>query len=117
MLSNSNFSKDPSKVTPIELTTFMVAVNNYEKSVNPLPFIVKKKKGKSQNATPTLPQSQGPEASRSLHQKRKKPKSKKPPTKVIFTFLGVKDNLSDVVICAFLASQPNSPQLAREDLE
>ncbi|GKC30769.1 hypothetical protein Tco_1038063 [Tanacetum coccineum] len=28
-----------------------------------------------------------------------------------------KDNLSDAVICAFLASQPNSPQLAREDLE
>ncbi|GKF78298.1 hypothetical protein Tco_0230768, partial [Tanacetum coccineum] len=28
-----------------------------------------------------------------------------------------RDNLSDVVICAFLASQPNSPQLAREDLE
>nr|GEU90529.1 hypothetical protein [Tanacetum cinerariifolium] len=27
------------------------------------------------------------------------------------------DNLSDVVICAFLASQPNSPQLAREDLK
>ncbi|GJZ27067.1 copia protein [Tanacetum coccineum] len=27
------------------------------------------------------------------------------------------DNLSDAVICAFLASQPNSPQLAREDLE
>ncbi|GJV46268.1 ribonuclease H-like domain-containing protein [Tanacetum coccineum] len=27
------------------------------------------------------------------------------------------DNLSDVVIYAFLASQPNSPQLAREDLE
>ncbi|GJY85625.1 hypothetical protein Tco_0499651 [Tanacetum coccineum] len=27
------------------------------------------------------------------------------------------DNLSDVVICAFLVSQPNSPQLAREDLE
>ncbi|GKD09159.1 hypothetical protein Tco_1188844 [Tanacetum coccineum] len=27
------------------------------------------------------------------------------------------DNLSDLVICAFLASQPNSPQLAREDLE
>nr|GFA13623.1 hypothetical protein [Tanacetum cinerariifolium] len=27
------------------------------------------------------------------------------------------DNLSDVVICAFLASQPNSPQLVREDLE
>ncbi|GJS89237.1 hypothetical protein Tco_0771873 [Tanacetum coccineum] len=28
-----------------------------------------------------------------------------------------KDNLSDAVICAFQASQPNSPQLAREDLE
>ncbi|GJR38928.1 putative ribonuclease H-like domain-containing protein [Tanacetum coccineum] len=28
-----------------------------------------------------------------------------------------RDNLSDVMICAFLASQPNSPQLAREDLE
>nr|GFB42614.1 hypothetical protein [Tanacetum cinerariifolium] len=27
------------------------------------------------------------------------------------------DNLSDDVICAFFASQPNSPQLAREDLE
>ncbi|GJX62704.1 hypothetical protein Tco_0295604 [Tanacetum coccineum] len=27
------------------------------------------------------------------------------------------DNLSDVVICAFLASQPNSPQLSQEDLE
>ncbi|GJS57046.1 putative ribonuclease H-like domain-containing protein [Tanacetum coccineum] len=27
------------------------------------------------------------------------------------------DNLSDAVICAFLASQPNSPQLAREDLK
>ncbi|GJU76952.1 hypothetical protein Tco_1274022 [Tanacetum coccineum] len=27
------------------------------------------------------------------------------------------DNLSDTVICAFLASQPNSPQIAHEDLE
>ncbi|GKC41331.1 hypothetical protein Tco_1059053 [Tanacetum coccineum] len=27
------------------------------------------------------------------------------------------DNLSDDMICAFLASQPNSPQLAQEDLE
>ncbi|GKB78749.1 hypothetical protein Tco_0945644 [Tanacetum coccineum] len=27
------------------------------------------------------------------------------------------DNLSDAAICAFLASQPNSPQLAQEDLE
>ncbi|GKE09319.1 hypothetical protein Tco_1412870, partial [Tanacetum coccineum] len=28
-----------------------------------------------------------------------------------------RDNLSDAVICAFLDSQPNSPQLAQEDLE
>ncbi|GJV31917.1 putative ribonuclease H-like domain-containing protein [Tanacetum coccineum] len=28
-----------------------------------------------------------------------------------------RDNLSDAMICAFLASQPNTPQLAREDLE
>ncbi|GJU90880.1 hypothetical protein Tco_1303303 [Tanacetum coccineum] len=28
-----------------------------------------------------------------------------------------RDNLSDVVICAFLASQSNSPQLAQKDLE
>ncbi|GJU94239.1 ribonuclease H-like domain-containing protein [Tanacetum coccineum] len=27
------------------------------------------------------------------------------------------DNLSDAVICSFFASQPNSPQLAREDLQ
>ncbi|GJU74480.1 ribonuclease H-like domain-containing protein [Tanacetum coccineum] len=27
------------------------------------------------------------------------------------------DNLSDAVICAFLASQPNSPQISQEDLE
>nr|GEY57201.1 hypothetical protein [Tanacetum cinerariifolium] len=33
------------------------------------------------------------------------------------TQVNVVDNLSDVVICAFLASQPNSPQLAHKDLE
>nr|GFA02496.1 hypothetical protein [Tanacetum cinerariifolium] len=27
------------------------------------------------------------------------------------------DNLNDAMICAFLASQPNTPQLAKEDLE
>ncbi|GKB25528.1 hypothetical protein Tco_0864929 [Tanacetum coccineum] len=59
----------------------MVDVNNNEKSVNPLPFSIKKKTRKSQTVTSTLPQSQGPEASGSLPQKRRKPKSKKPPTK------------------------------------
>ncbi|GKC34673.1 hypothetical protein Tco_1047057, partial [Tanacetum coccineum] len=27
------------------------------------------------------------------------------------------DNLSDAIICAFLASQPNSPQIVHEDLQ
>nr|GEV03398.1 hypothetical protein [Tanacetum cinerariifolium] len=72
ILSNSNLSKDPSKVIPIELMDFMVAVNNREHSVNPLPFTVKKNKGKSRT---------GPEAPWSPPQKRKKPKSKKTPTK------------------------------------
>ncbi|GKC76641.1 hypothetical protein Tco_1127415, partial [Tanacetum coccineum] len=85
ILSNSNFSKDPSKVTHIELTDFMVALNKHEHLVNPLPFSVKKKKGKSQTVTPTLPQSQGPKASGSLPQKRKKPKCKKTPSKTKVT--------------------------------
>nr|GEZ50378.1 hypothetical protein [Tanacetum cinerariifolium]GFA43240.1 hypothetical protein [Tanacetum cinerariifolium]GFA58215.1 hypothetical protein [Tanacetum cinerariifolium] len=38
-------------------------------------------------------------------------------TQVNATFSTNIDNLSDAVICAFLASQPNSPQLAHEDLE
>nr|GEX49666.1 putative reverse transcriptase domain-containing protein [Tanacetum cinerariifolium] len=85
ILSNYNFSKDPSKVTLIELTAFLIAVNNNEKSVNPLPFSIKKKKRKSLTVTSTLPQSQGPEASGSLPQKRKDPKSRKPPTKTRVT--------------------------------
>ncbi|GJV00498.1 hypothetical protein Tco_1329768 [Tanacetum coccineum] len=47
--------------------------------VSPLPFSGKKKKVKSQTMTPTLPKSQGPEASESLPQKRKKLLSKKAP--------------------------------------
>ncbi|GKB43753.1 hypothetical protein Tco_0888695 [Tanacetum coccineum] len=39
------------------------------------------KKGKSQTMTPTLPKSQGPEASKALSKKSKKPKSKKTPAK------------------------------------
>ncbi|GJZ93599.1 hypothetical protein Tco_0665802 [Tanacetum coccineum] len=85
ILGNSKFSNDPSKVTPIELATFMVVVNNHENSVISLPFTVKKKKWKSQTVTPTLPQSQGPEASRSLPQKRKNHKSKKTLTETQIT--------------------------------
>nr|GEV44190.1 hypothetical protein [Tanacetum cinerariifolium] len=44
-------SVDPSKVTPIELTTFMVVVNNREHLVALFPFTIKKKKGKSQTGS------------------------------------------------------------------
>ncbi|GKF24750.1 hypothetical protein Tco_0077072 [Tanacetum coccineum] len=86
ILSNSNFSKDPFKVTPIELMAFMVIVNNHEHSVSLLPYTVKKKKkGKSQTVTPTLPQSQGLKTSGALPQKRKNPKSKKTPSETKVT--------------------------------
>nr|GEV75360.1 hypothetical protein [Tanacetum cinerariifolium] len=62
-LSNLNFSKDPSRVTEIELTALMIGVNNQKDSVSPLPFSRKKKKVKSQTVTPTLPKLQGLKAS------------------------------------------------------
>ncbi|GJT12772.1 hypothetical protein Tco_0859814 [Tanacetum coccineum] len=55
ILSNSNFTKDPSKVTDIELTTHMITINSQKDSVSPLPLAAKLKKGKSQNMTPTIP--------------------------------------------------------------
>ncbi|GJW35728.1 retrovirus-related pol polyprotein from transposon TNT 1-94 [Tanacetum coccineum] len=48
--------------------------------MSPLPLSGKKKKVKSQTVTPTLPKSQGSEASGALSKKRQKPKSKKTPT-------------------------------------
>ncbi|GKE68059.1 hypothetical protein Tco_1526131, partial [Tanacetum coccineum] len=66
---------DPSKVTEIELTASMIAVNKQKDLVSPLPFSGKKKKVKSQTVTPTLPKSQGPEASGAFSKKRQKPKS------------------------------------------
>ncbi|GKC20582.1 hypothetical protein Tco_1022732 [Tanacetum coccineum] len=47
ILSNSNLSKHPSKVTEIELTALMIAINNLESLVSPLTFSRKIKKGKS----------------------------------------------------------------------
>ncbi|GJS53351.1 hypothetical protein Tco_0626713 [Tanacetum coccineum] len=85
ILSNSNFTKDPSKVTDIELTAHMIVVNNRRDSVSPPPLAPKPKKGKSQTVTPTLPKSQGPKASGAISKKRKKPNSKKPPTKTKVT--------------------------------
>ncbi|GJT82143.1 hypothetical protein Tco_1056485 [Tanacetum coccineum] len=73
ILSNSNFTKDPSKVTDIELTTHMIAVNNQKDSVSLLPLVAKPKKGKSHIVTPTLPKSQGPEVLGALSKKSKRP--------------------------------------------
>ncbi|GJT41152.1 hypothetical protein Tco_0941017 [Tanacetum coccineum] len=73
ILSNSNFTKDLSKVTGVELTAHMIAVNNQRDSVSPLPLSAKPKKGKSQTVTLTLAKSQGLEASGALSKKRQKP--------------------------------------------
>ncbi|GJV27109.1 hypothetical protein Tco_1383557 [Tanacetum coccineum] len=73
-------TENPSKVTDIELTAHMIAINNRRDSVSPPPLVAKPKKGKSQTVALTLPKSQGPEASGALSKKRKKPMSKRPPT-------------------------------------
>ncbi|GJT69389.1 retrovirus-related pol polyprotein from transposon TNT 1-94 [Tanacetum coccineum] len=85
ILSNSNFTKDPSKVTDIELTAYMITVNNQRDSISPPSLAAKPKKGKSQTVTSTLPKSQGPEASGALSKKSKRPKSKNPPTETKVT--------------------------------
>ncbi|GJU85701.1 hypothetical protein Tco_1293247 [Tanacetum coccineum] len=79
ILSNSNFTKDPSKVTDIELTAYMIDVNSQKDSVSPLPLAAKPKKGKSQTVTLTLPKSQGTKIPRALSKKSKRPNSKRPP--------------------------------------
>ncbi|GJT36993.1 hypothetical protein Tco_0936858 [Tanacetum coccineum] len=85
ILSNSNFTNYPPKVTNIELTAHIIVVNNLWDSVSPPPLTAKPKKGKSHTVTPTLPKLQGPEASGALSKKRQKPKSKKPPTETKVT--------------------------------
>ncbi|GJX10690.1 hypothetical protein Tco_0200549 [Tanacetum coccineum] len=69
--------KDPSKVTLIELTASIIAVNNHETLVSTLLFSIKRKKKKFQTVTQTLPKSQGPEASGAHSKKRTKSKYKK----------------------------------------
>nr|GEY41603.1 hypothetical protein [Tanacetum cinerariifolium] len=80
ILSNFNFTKDPSKVTDIELTAHMIVVNSQKDSLSLLPLAAKPKKGKSQTVTPTLPKSQGPEIPGALFKKSKRPKYKRLPT-------------------------------------
>nr|GEW67768.1 hypothetical protein [Tanacetum cinerariifolium] len=60
-------------------------VGDMRRSVSPLPFSQKKKRRKPQTETPTLPNSQGPLTSVALSEKRKRPKSKKTPTKTKVT--------------------------------
>nr|GEV67131.1 hypothetical protein [Tanacetum cinerariifolium] len=44
IMSNLNFTKDPSKVTDIEYMAYMIAVNNQRDSVSPVPLSPKPKK-------------------------------------------------------------------------
>nr|GEV84619.1 reverse transcriptase domain-containing protein [Tanacetum cinerariifolium] len=59
ILSNSNFTKGPSKVTEIELTAYMIDVNNRMDSVSSPPLAAKPKKMKSQTGTTTHPKDSG----------------------------------------------------------
>ncbi|GJV40125.1 retrovirus-related pol polyprotein from transposon TNT 1-94 [Tanacetum coccineum] len=79
VLSNSNFTKDPSNVTLIELTALMIAVNNLESLVSLITTSGKKKKKKSQTVSQPKPKTQGPKASGALPQNRKNPKTQKTP--------------------------------------
>nr|GEW35391.1 copia protein [Tanacetum cinerariifolium] len=83
--NNMTVDNDPSKVTEIELTAHMIAVNNQRNSVSSPPLVAKPKKGKSQTITSTSPKSQGPEALGALFKKSKRPLSKKPPTETKVT--------------------------------
>nr|GEX09890.1 retrovirus-related Pol polyprotein from transposon TNT 1-94 [Tanacetum cinerariifolium] len=78
-------SQDPSKVTNIELTAHMIAVNNRKDSVSPPLLVAKLKKAKSQTVTLTLPKSQGLKDLGALSKKSKRPKSKNPPTWTMIT--------------------------------
>nr|GEX30327.1 retrovirus-related Pol polyprotein from transposon TNT 1-94 [Tanacetum cinerariifolium] len=80
ILSNSNFTKDPSKVIDTELMA-MIVVNNQRDSVSPLSLAAKPKKEKSHTMTPTLPKSQGPEVPGALSKKRPPTKTKVIPSK------------------------------------
>ncbi|GJT00838.1 hypothetical protein Tco_0822007 [Tanacetum coccineum] len=51
ILSNSNFTKDPSKVIDIELKAHMITINNRRDSVSPPPLAPKLKKGKDTTST------------------------------------------------------------------
>ncbi|GJU52641.1 hypothetical protein Tco_1226355 [Tanacetum coccineum] len=72
-------TEDPSKVTDIELTAHVIAINNRRDAVSPPPLVAKPKKGKSQTVALTFPKSSGLRL-QGLSKKRKKAMSKRPPT-------------------------------------
>ncbi|GJT57637.1 hypothetical protein Tco_0992691 [Tanacetum coccineum] len=61
--NQSNFSKNASEVTPIELTAFMIDVINHENSVSLLVVFEKTWKKKTQTVTKPKPKSHGLEIS------------------------------------------------------
>ncbi|GJX02972.1 hypothetical protein Tco_0188888 [Tanacetum coccineum] len=86
-LSQSNFTKYASKVTPIELmaSISMIEVINHPSIVTPLPCSGKNKKKKSQTFSQSKLKTQTPKASGALPQKRKNPQSKKTSLQAIIT--------------------------------
>ncbi|GKD28237.1 hypothetical protein Tco_1239015 [Tanacetum coccineum] len=79
-LSQSNFTKDPSKVTPVELTASMIDVINHESSVTLLPLFEKKRKKKSQTVAQPKPKSQALRLSEHSFKRRKNTKGNIQPT-------------------------------------
>ncbi|PWA46417.1 nodulin MtN21 /EamA-like transporter family protein [Artemisia annua] len=73
VLSPSNFAKDPSSVSNIELTAHMVAINNQRDSVSPPR--PSKGSGKSKTVSKTKPKTQGPETSGAQPRRRKQPQT------------------------------------------
>ncbi|GKD00619.1 hypothetical protein Tco_1170893 [Tanacetum coccineum] len=71
VLSQTNFTKNPSKVTSIELTASMIDVIDLESLMTPLPCSKKKGKKKTQIVAQPEPKSQGRETSRALPRKGK----------------------------------------------
>nr|GEX66731.1 hypothetical protein [Tanacetum cinerariifolium] len=85
MVLDGNYSSTKQVNSIQQLLAYSLITGIKRDSVSPPPLDANLKKGKSQTATSTSPQSQGPEASRALSKKSKRPKSKKPSTKTKVT--------------------------------
>nr|GEV43522.1 hypothetical protein [Tanacetum cinerariifolium] len=85
VLSQSNFTKNPYKVTTIELTASMIDVINLESLVTPLHCFEKKRNKKTQTVTQPKPKLHRSEALGALPQKGKKSNTKK--TSLVLTII------------------------------